>query len=62
MSVYSIYELKCPSCSLQYAQMISDKESHLPVVCPSCGDNLEKIRKMTGAEMLTSCGYKIGGG
>ena len=61
MSIYSIYELKCPDCELQYAQMISDKEEHLPVPCPSCRADLEKVRKMTGAEML-ACGINVGGG
>ena len=62
MSSYSIHELKCPSCGLQYAQMISDQEEHLPIPCPSCGADLEKIRKLTGAELLTSCNYSYGGG
>jgi Zn finger protein HypA/HybF involved in hydrogenase expression len=62
MSAYSIYQLKCPSCHLQYAQMISEQEEHLPIPCPSCGSDLEKIKKLTGAELLTSCGYSYGGG
>jgi hypothetical protein len=61
MSNYCIYELRCPACKLQYAQMISDKEEHLPLPCPSCGADLEKIRKLTGTELL-ACGVNIGGG
>jgi len=62
MSGYSIYELECPSCHLQFAQMISEQESHLPVFCPSCGDTLEKIKKLSGTELLTSCEYQSGQG
>ncbi len=62
MSTYSIFELKCPSCHLQYAQMISEQEEHLPIPCPSCGADLEKLKKLTGAELLTSCGHRFGGG
>jgi ssDNA-binding Zn-finger/Zn-ribbon topoisomerase 1 len=61
MSTYSIYELKCPSCNLQYSQMISDREENLPVLCPSCDVALEKGRKLTGSELL-SCVYTYGGG
>lgn len=62
MSGYSIYELKCPSCHLQYSQMIPDEESKTPIFCPSCGDSMEKIRKLSGAEILTSCTFLPGGG
>ena len=61
MSQYSIYELKCPGCQLRYTQMISSKEEHLPVHCPSCDTDLEKDRKLTGTELL-SCGFHVGGG
>lgn len=61
MSLYSIYELRCPKCEMQYAQMIADNEEHLPLLCPSCGTELEKIGKLSGAEML-ACGFNVGGG
>ena len=61
MSRYSIYELKCPECGVQYTQMISDKEENLLVPCPACDTDLEKVRKLTGAESL-SCGIRFGGG
>lgn len=46
---------------MQYAQMIADDEEHLPLPCPSCRAELEKIRKLSGAEML-ACGFNVGGG
>ena len=61
MSTYSIYELKCAECEMQYAQMISDKEEHLPIPCPSCDSDLEKMRKLTGSEQL-ACGVTSGFG
>ncbi|UCG39568.1 MAG: zinc ribbon domain-containing protein [bacterium] len=61
MTTYSIYELTCPDCGIHYAQMISDKEEHLPISCPSCEGDMEKGRKLTGAELL-SCGITYGGG
>ena len=61
MAIYSIYELKCRKCGLQYAQMMSDREEHLPIPCPSCDADLEKMRKLTGAEVL-ACGIPAGGG
>ena len=61
MATYSIYELKCEECDLQYAQMISDKEEHLSIPCPSCDTDLEKARKLTGTELL-ACGATSGFG
>jgi hypothetical protein len=61
MSTYSIYELKCAECELQYAQMISGKEEHLPIPCPSCDSDLEKMRKLSGSELL-ACGVTSGFG
>jgi hypothetical protein len=61
MSAYSIFELKCPECGMRYAQMIADKEEHLPLPCPSCRTELEKVRKLSGTEML-ACGLNVGGG
>ena len=61
MSSYSIYELKCPTCNLQYSQMISEREEDLLIPCPSCDAALQKIRKLTGAELL-SCVSSYGGG
>ena len=61
MSTYSIYELKCTECELQYAQMISNKEEHLPIPCPSCDSDLEKMHKLTGSEIL-ACGVTSGFG
>jgi hypothetical protein len=60
MSSYSIYELKCPTCDLQYTQMIAKREEDLLVPCPSCDSALEKGRKLTGAELL-SCATGFGG-
>jgi len=61
MSTYAIYDLKCPTCELQYTQMISDREEELLVPCPSCDTALHKIRKLTGTEIL-SCVSSYGGG
>jgi len=61
MNTYAIYELECPSCKLHYTQMISDREEELLIPCPSCDLPLEKVRKLTGAEML-SCLSSYGGG
>ncbi|MDF1535384.1 MAG: hypothetical protein P1S46_02645 [bacterium] len=61
MATYSIYELKCRECNLLYAQMILDREEHLPIPCPSCDADLEKTRKLTGTELL-ACGITAGGG
>ena len=61
MNAYSIYELKCPKCKLQYTQMISDREESLLIPCPSCDAELQKVRKLTGAELL-SCVSTYGGG
>jgi hypothetical protein len=61
MATDSIYELKCRECDLQYAQMISDREEHLPIPCPSCDTDLEKMRKLTGADLL-ACGIAAGAG
>ena len=61
MSIYSIYELRCPQCNVQYAQMIADREEHLPLPCPSCNTEMEKLHKLSGAEML-ACGLNVGGG
>ena len=61
MNAYSIYELKCPACKLQYTQMISEHEEELSIPCPSCDTGLEKVRKLTGSELL-SCAYTYGGG
>ena len=61
MSAYSIYELQCPSCKIQYTQMVSDREESLLIPCPSCDTALDKIRKLSGAELL-SCDYTYGGG
>jgi predicted nucleic acid-binding Zn ribbon protein len=61
MSLYAIYQLKCPECGMQYAQMISDREEYLPLLCPSCQAELEKIRKLSGSELL-ACGFNVGGG
>ena len=46
---------------MQYSQMISEREEELPIPCPSCDTALQKIRKLTGAELL-SCGSSYGGG
>jgi len=61
MSAYSIYELKCPTCELQYTQMIAQREENLLIPCPSCDAALDKVRKLTGAELLT-CVPSFGGG
>lgn len=61
MNGYSIYELKCPTCDLNYTQMISQREEGLLIPCPSCDTGLEKIRKLTGTELL-SCVTSYGGG
>lgn len=61
MSSYTIYELKCPKCKSHYTQMISELEEDLSVQCPSCETSLEKVRKLTGRELL-SCVYSYGGG
>ena len=61
MNAYSIYELTCPTCKLQYTQMISDREEDLLIPCPSCDTALEKVRKLTGSELL-SCVSSYGGG
>jgi len=61
VNAYSIYELKCPTCKLQYSQMISEREEKLLIPCPSCDTALQKIRKLTGAELF-SCVSSYGGG
>jgi len=61
MNAYTIYELNCPTCKLQYTQMISEREEDLLIPCPSCDTALEKVRKLTGAELL-SCVSSYGGG
>ena len=61
MNTYSIYELKCPSCELEFTQMISGREENLLIPCPSCNASLEKVRKLTGNELLT-CVASYGGG
>jgi hypothetical protein len=58
---YAIFELRCPTCELQYAQMLSDADDHLPIPCPSCDADLQKGKKLTGAELL-ACGFSVGGG
>lgn len=61
MNAYSIYELKCPTCQLQYTQMVAEKEEKLLIPCPSCDTALDKVRKLSGAELL-SCISSYGGG
>ena len=61
MKSYSIYELKCPTCDLQYTQMISKSEEKLLIPCPSCDAALEKVRTLSGTELL-SCVSSLGGG
>ena len=61
MNAYSVYELKCPVCELQYTQLISQREENLLIPCPSCETALEKVRKLTGTELL-SCVTSYGGG
>ena len=61
MNAYSMYELKCPGCELQYTQMISRREEDVLIPCPSCDTALEKIRKLTGSELF-SCAPTYGGG
>ena len=61
MSTYSIYELKCPTCELQYTQMIAKREEELFIPCPSCDSALDRVRKLTGTELL-SCATSYGGG
>lgn len=58
---YAIYELRCPSCDLTYAQMLSDADHHLPLPCPSCDEDLLRGRRLTGADLL-ACGINLGGG
>lgn len=60
MNTYSMYELECPVCKTQYTQMLSQREEDLPIPCPSCEAELEKIRKLSGAELL-SCVSSYGG-
>jgi endogenous inhibitor of DNA gyrase (YacG/DUF329 family) len=60
MNSYSMYELKCPTCGTHYMQMISRSEEELHNPCPSCDTELEKVRKLTGAELL-SCVSSYGG-
>jgi hypothetical protein len=61
MNAYSLYELKCPACALQYTQMVAQREEDLLIPCPSCDTALQKIRKLTGSELL-SCVNSYGGG
>ena len=61
MNSYSLYQLKCPACSLEYTHMITENEEHLLIPCPSCDTALKKVKKLTGAELL-SCVYSYGGG
>ena len=61
MNDYSMYELECSTCKLQYTQMISKREGDLLIPCPSCYTELLKIRKLTGSELL-SCVSSYGGG
>jgi hypothetical protein len=60
MNEYSVYELKCTTCQMLYTQMISRREEDLLIPCPSCDTPLEKVRKLTGAELL-SCVSSYGG-
>jgi hypothetical protein len=41
--------------------MIAEREEDLLVPCPSCDTALQKIKKLTGAELL-SCVSSYGGG
>jgi DNA-directed RNA polymerase subunit RPC12/RpoP len=61
MMSYAIFELRCPTCSLEYAQILSEEEENLAIPCPSCNANLEKGKKLSGEELLT-CGISSGGG
>ena len=58
---YAIFELKCTTCGIEYAQLLPEKEEQAEVVCPSCDDYLIKGKKLTGAEMI-SCGINLEAG
>ena len=58
---YAIYELKCPTCGLEYAQLLAEEDGKASIPCPSCDALLERGRVLSGEELL-SCGFTSGGG
>ena len=52
---YAIFQLKCPECDIEYAQILPEDEEGVSISCPSCSGSLEKGKKLSGAEMM-SCG------
>jgi DNA-directed RNA polymerase subunit RPC12/RpoP len=58
---YAIFELKCTTCGIEYAQLLPEEEEGVAITCPSCDDYLKKGKKLTGAEMI-SCGINLEAG
>jgi DNA-directed RNA polymerase subunit RPC12/RpoP len=54
---FAIYELKCSSCEVEYAQLLSESDENTSVSCPSCNEDLVKGEKLSG-EDLVPCGVK----
>ncbi|GBE14209.1 hypothetical protein BMS3Abin14_00247 [bacterium BMS3Abin14] len=60
---YAIFELKCPACGIEYAQILHEDEEKVSISCPSCSGSLEKGKKLSGTDMLScGCGISAGSG
>ncbi len=55
---FAIFELKCPDCGVEYAQMLSENDE-VSVTCPSCSQTLVKGKKLSGEDVI-ACGISSG--
>ena len=51
---YAIFELECPACGIEYAQILSEEDEDVSISCPSCSGYLEKGKKLSGKDMIYS--------
>lgn len=55
---FAIFELKCPACEVEYAQLLSEDDD-VSMNCPSCSQTLEKGKKLSGEDVI-ACGISSG--